>query len=217
MKQASAPSSPFVLAYLSLRRAVGYLGVFFPLVLLVGAYWFFNTGMQPSISSYYHTGMRDVFVGILFAIGIFLFSYKGYESKDDLVGNLACAFAIGVALFPTTPAVDPSATQKIIGALHLTFAALFFLTLAYFSLFLFTKTASSKPPSPRKMHRNKIYRICGYTIVASIFCVFLLTVLPQAAQQKLREYNPVFLLESLAVVAFGFSWLIKGETILQDK
>jgi hypothetical protein len=33
----------------------------------------------------------------------------------------------------------------------------------------------------------------------------------------IRELDPVFWLESLAVVAFGVSWLTKGEMILKDE
>ena len=48
------------------------------------------TELQRSISEYYVTAMRDVLVGVLFAIAWFLFSYRGYESKDDIAGDLAC-------------------------------------------------------------------------------------------------------------------------------
>ena len=44
--------------------------------------------------------MQDVFVGVLFVIAWFLFSYRGYERKDDVAGDVACLCALGVALFP---------------------------------------------------------------------------------------------------------------------
>ncbi|OLE14440.1 MAG: hypothetical protein AUG89_01875 [Acidobacteria bacterium 13_1_20CM_4_56_7] len=74
-----------------------------------------------------------------------------------------------MALFPTTPDMGATSRDKLIGTLHLSFAALLFLTLAYFSLALFTKTAPDKKPTRRKLHRNTVYRVCGYTILASIF------------------------------------------------
>ena len=92
-----------VFSYLELRKAIGILGMALPFAVSLGAGILFRTGVQSSISSYYHTGMRDVFVGTLFAIGFFLLSYKGYERSDDLAGDLACIFAVGVALFPTVP------------------------------------------------------------------------------------------------------------------
>ena len=34
---------------------------------------------------------------------------------------------------------------------------------------------------------------------------------------SLLKLNPVFWLESLAIVAFGVSWFVKGEAILKDE
>jgi hypothetical protein len=43
-------------------------------ILALGAWLLGGYGIQRSVSSYYHTNMGDVFAGILFAIGLFLFS-----------------------------------------------------------------------------------------------------------------------------------------------
>jgi len=172
-------------------------------------------GIQDSISSYYHTGMRDVFVGSLCAIAVFLMSYRGYERKDDIAGDLGCVFALGVALFPTTPEVSATSREEIIGSLHLVSAACFLLTLAYFSLVLFRKTDPSKTPTRRKLQRNLVYTFCGYTIVA---CIALIAVVAfMSSDSPLTRLDPVFWLESAAVVAFGVSWLTKGEAILRDE
>ena len=104
---------------------------------------------------------------------------------------------------------------KLIGALHLSFAALLFLTLAYFSLALFTKTAPDKTLTRRKLQRNAVYRVCGYTILVSIF-LMVVVALPEV-KTLVERLTPVFWLESVAVVAFGVSWLVKGETILKDQ
>ena len=85
----------------TLRKAVGVLGA--ALLLVVGCFLLGGCeGLEDSISDYYGTGVRDVFVGILFAIAWFMFAYRGYDSGDDFYGDLACVFALGVALFPTT-------------------------------------------------------------------------------------------------------------------
>ena len=217
MTQPSAPQDSLVISYLRLRRAVGYLGLALPFVLALGAFWLHGQGIQSSISAYYHTGMRDVFVGILCAIGIFLLSYRGHERKDRLAGDAACLFALGVALFPTAPDVDPTSRQKLIGGVHLVFASLFFLTLAYFSLCLFTLTDPMKPPTPRKLQRNRVYRACGYTMLAALALILAITIAPAELSAPIRSLQPVFWLEALAVVAFGLSWLTKGERILQDE
>jgi hypothetical protein len=36
-------------------------------------------------------------------------------------------------------------------------------------------------------------------------------------QLKLEEYKPIFVLETIALWAFGVSWLVKGKFILKDK
>ena len=212
MKQEPVTSRSLVVSYLLLRKAVGYLGIALPFVLAFGGMLLYGSGLQRSISSYYYTGMRDVFVGILCAIAVFLMSYKGYERNDDLAGDLACIFAVGVALFPIAPDVDASFQATLVGSLHHLFATSFFLTLAYFSLVLFTKTDPTTPPTRNKLKRNVVYKVCGSAILVAI--VLIVVVARVAAAKTL---NPVFWLESIAVVAFGVSWLTKGEAILKDE
>ena len=218
-KKKSKQESPLVISYLALRKVIGILGTTLPFIISLGALLVFRTGVQSSISSYYYTGMRDVLVGTLFAIGFFLFSYKGYERADGIAGKAAFAFALGVALFPTTPDGDVSQTAQIIGVFHLIFAALFFLTLSYFSLFLFTKTNSSgiPPMTIRKMQRNNVYRICGGVMVTCILLMGIHQLLSDGIKSSLDAFSPIYWLEAIAIVAFGISWLTKGEAILKDE
>src|SRR5712671_5197551 len=97
----SALNNSLVISYLALRKAVGIIGIALPFVLAFGKILLDGPGIQSSVSAYYYTGMRDVFVGSLCAIAVFLMSYRGYERKDDIAGDLACVFALGVALLPT--------------------------------------------------------------------------------------------------------------------
>ena len=205
-----------VISYLKIRRVIGYLGMSLPFTMLLGAQLFFGTGMQGSISSYYYTGMRDVFVGTLWAIGFFLLSYRGYDKLDDRLGNLACVLAVGVSLFPTAPMQSPSTLATRIGYLHLFFAASFFFTLMWFSLFLFTKTGKLSELTPQKIQRNRVYRICGIILALCIVLMGLYGILPVRLTSALSGYNPTFWLETVAVIAFGFSWFTKGEGILKD-
>lgn len=204
----------YVLSYMTLRKAVGILGVSLPFVLIVGKILFQGPGIEPSISDYYYTAMRDVFVGILCAIGIFMLSYKGHDRRDDVAGNLACAFAIGVAWFPTTPAADPSQADTFVGALHYGFAAAFFLTLSYFCLRLF-RLSGDKPKTPQKLLRNKVYAACGGIMLG---CIALLLVYGLFLRDTpVQALDPVFWLETTAILAFGVSWLVKGEALLKDE
>lgn len=203
-----------VFSYLVLRKAIGYLGTLLPVLLAIGAVLLFRTGLQSSVSSYYYTGMRDVFVGTLFAIGFFLFSYKGYGRPDNLAGNVGWVSAVGAALFPTAP--DEAESLGFSGIAHFVFAAVFLLTLIYFSLFLFTKTDPDKPPTRRKLQRNMVYKVSGYVMSLCIVLIVVYFLLPDQTAAPLERLHPVFWLEAVAVVAFGISWLTKGEAILGD-
>lgn len=227
MKRKTTNERSLIFSYLALRQAIGFLGIALPFLVSLGALLIFRTGFQGSISGYYYTGMRDVFVGVLWAIGVFLFSYKGYAREDDWAGNIACLFAIGITLFPTTPdcvvnascppSMDITQAQTI-GHLHFFFAACFFLALSYFSIFLFTKTnPSGKPPmTPKKLWRNRIYRVCGASMLACIVLIAVYSFWLNRAVPALDAYHPIYWLEALAIVSFGVSWIVKGEVILKD-
>jgi heme A synthase len=188
-------------SFRTLRRIVGALGIALPLVL---AFWGFavcaNHRLQPSISDYYYCRTRDGLVGILWTIGWFLFAYPGYEWKDRLAGIIGGICALGVALSPDQgPGIEP--------VIHFTSATLLFLTLAYFSLFLFTK--SDGLPTPNKIKRNRVYRTCGVVMVLCILTLAALHATPE--NPDIMALRPVFWLESLALWAFGISWAVKGE------
>ena len=66
----------------------------------------------------------------------------------------------------------------------------------------------------QKKRRNVVYAVCGAMILVCIGLILLYYLfLPDSG---LGRFNPVFWLESIAVVSFGVSWLVKGETILAD-
>ena len=208
------PDGPLVISYLLLRKVLGALGIALPFLLSIGALVIFGTGLQESMSAYYYTGTRDVFVGTLCVIGFFLFAYNGYGPADRIAGNFACLFAVGTALFPTAPMGHSCKVERFY-CVHGVFAASLFLTLTFFSLFLFTRTSGN--PTPQKLQRNVVYRACGGIMLAAILLVPVLHFLPESVTAGIMELNPVFWLEAIAVVAFGVSWLTKGEAILSDK
>ena len=106
------------------------------------------------------------------------------------------------------------ALRKVMGILAILFPlALFFITLAYFSLYLFTRTDQKPPLRPRKLQRNKVYRTSGYVIIVCIVLIAIYQILPDGVASPIKVFRPVFWLEAIAVVAFGFSWLTKGKAI----
>ena len=196
-------------SYLSLRKAVGWIGILLPFILMLGVFIIFKGEIiQKSISHYYHTGMGNVFVGALCAVALFMFFYSGYDKWDDWAGNIAGFFAIGVAWFPTTE----MGSSDLTGTIHLVSAALFFLTLAIFSLFLFTRKGAN--PTPQKLTRNKIYLICGLIMIA---CLVAIAIYFKVIHDDNTRYGFVLWAETIALVAFGVSWLTKGGTLYPDK
>jgi hypothetical protein len=149
------------------------------------------------------------------AIAMFMLCCRGYDLKDEIAGIFSSLCALGVAFFPTTPDLPTTKLQYEIGTVHYTFAALLFLTLAYFCLVLFKMSAEGKRVTPQKQQRNRVYTICGCAIIASI----LLIVISKVAhlQHLVGNVGPVFCLETTALIAFGIAWLTKGETFLKDE
>jgi hypothetical protein len=208
------PRTPLVLSYLTLRRAVGVIGMALPVILVVGAALLDGPGLQPSISDYYYTSMRNVLVGSLCAVAIFLFSYR-YDRPDTVAGVVAGVSAVGAALFPTTRGGVPGGPVNAVGVVHFVCAATFFLTLAWFCLALFPRTHPDRPPTDRKRQRNVVYRVCGVTILLSVALAAVAAALPDDGW--VAAVHPVFWLEFLADEAFGIAWFVKGETILTDR
>jgi len=206
-----------VVSYLTIRRTIGILGISFPVILVSGS--LISGGadhIQSSISSYYHTNMRDFFVGMICAVALFFFSYKGYDKRDNIAANLGSLFALGTAFLPTSNGDTIQGRNPVIGQLHLCFAALFFLVLIYFSLLLFTKTDQGKKPAGKKRSRNLVYRLCGYSMLLCILLIAACLIFLNDLYPDLKRYNPVFWLESFSLWAFGVSWLTKGEIIWKD-
>ena len=53
----------------------------------------------------------------------------------------------------------------------------------------------------------------GICIVLIAICLLL----PNGMTSFLEKYNPIYWLETIAVLAFGISWLTKSEAILKDE
>ena len=208
--------------YLTLRKSVGILGIFLPLVLIFGVKLITNCStLQDSISDYYYSKMGHYMTGTLCAVSLFMFSYKGYGPKDLWAGRGASLFSLAVAFFPCSnfnPLSECKVLElkgnQVINLIHFGSAACLFLIFSFFCLFLFTK--SSGHPTNRKKQRNVVYRVCGIIILLSIILILLYSVIP-AIHELFKEYKPIFWLETLALLAFGFSWLTKGEGLLPDK
>lgn len=194
-------------SYLTLRKAVGLIGILLPFTLLTGDILIFRENLiRGSISLYYHSGMRDVFVGGICAIALFMFFYRGYDKLDRWITNLVGFFATCLALFPTTE----NGPLDLSGVIHFISASCFFVLLAVISLLLFTR---GQDKSKKKIARNKIYIACGLIM---LICLAAIAVYFKVYGTEYAGSTFIFWTESLALMAFGISWLTKGGTILPD-
>lgn len=213
------------LTYVGLRRCIGVVAAALPFLLLVGkpvrdAFAPDRGGLPGvpgSMSAYYHTSMRNVFVGALCVISVFLFCYR--YSRDDRVWSLtASAAALGVAMLPTLRSgTEPSTQERVVQVLHLASAAVLFGVLAHFCLSIFRRTGAGAP-TPEKLRRNAVYLWCGRVIVAAGLLAVANGVweaLP--GDYPLNDLNALFWLEAVMVEAFAVSWIVKGEWVLADK
>lgn len=210
------------LSYLQIRRSVGVLGIALPIVLSVGTIWLSSCPyLKDSISEYYYTLMGSSLTGILCAVGLSLYSYKGFDNWDRISTNIAGICALGVAFFPVNVKKDCESClycnvttrdiQHWRGIIHFGSAGILFFTLACISLFLFTKTDGSKKPTKKKQQRNVIYRFCGVIMLIAMMLTVALQFGPFARSFPIA--HSTFWMESIMLWAFGFSWLVKGETI----
>lgn len=206
--------------YRRIRRAVGYLGISLP-ILLVGLSFipFFKTTIQSSISHYYYTNFREIFTGTLCAVSLFLIRYKGHKNSvfwknDNLLTNVAGFMALGVAFIPTNPDMECHKIYtlipygwKWIGILHYAFAGILFLIFALLAICVFTIGQNKESVIPKSIFdENNIYRFCGYAILVFVIMV------PVAAHFKLFP-NSTLVFEALSLFAFGTAWLIKGRAL----
>ena len=215
------PPHPLVVSARTLRQSIGLLALLLPVLLGAGGL-FVGVPLQPSLSAYVHTPLRDLFVGPLAAIAVLFFCYRGHDRFEDLTANLACVFALGLAFFPLDADAEPPFSRTPAGLVHVVAGGGFFLTLAVYSLLHFPRRPAADDPDPRRREpqrvgRNRLYRLSGAVILVSMagMAVYLL-LLPAGPRAAADRYRTLFWLESLAVWAFAAAWLIKGRILFSD-
>jgi len=198
------PAEHIMATYVSLRIGMGVIALLFPPILWIGGHICAHLSLQPSMSAYYHAGggaMRDEFVGILFAVGVFLYLYKGYTIHENYALNLAGLFAVLVAIFPMEWDCGTGCKRFTV---HGTCAILFFLCIAYVCIFRASDTLSQMTDQIKIKRYRTAYTLLGVGMIASPAIAFILTVVLQL------QRSIVFFVEATGVYFFATYWLVKS-------
>ncbi len=194
--------------YTSLRYGVAVIAFAFPLILWIGGN-IQGIPLADSMSAYYHEvnngkSMRNWFVGILFAIGIVVYLYKGYSHKENYALNFAGVFAIGIAIFPMEWKCGDDCSPI---SVHGVAAVSFFLCIAYVCLFRAADTLQLVEDEARRKKYLTFYRLCGVGMILSpVTAVVLSFVFDQPTAFT-------FYIELAGIFAFASYWLAKSREI----
>ncbi|HEX8602764.1 MAG TPA: hypothetical protein VF774_08970 [Pseudoduganella sp.] len=213
-----ALENDYTASWLTLRRMIGWAGLLMPLAVRGGGLLFEGIRTTDSLSAYYYTGMRDIFVSTTVMTGALLACYRTRHVRDNIVATIAGLAAIGAALFPMDPtyAAELLARYPELGTqahysnhgilgYHLVFA----ITFAALSFYLVYFRFGAAPPSTvQGLRRNAVYKLCGGTMLLSFVAI--------AVMGLAMDGQSVFWPETCAVVAFAVAWLVNGQAVLKD-
>lgn len=204
-----------------------------------------HTAPLESMSHYYYTRVSGIFVIVVSLMAIFLLIYKGKTPKEFWLSTIAGIGALLLVMFPTNNIVenicigvgnccgdicDAAERQYTTGVLpnnkgrmyfHLIASGIFLLCLALMAFFVFAYSkkemaeANDTAVLQRMKQRNFIYRLCGTLMVLAV--AFVLWGDKLVGADTYKAYHLTFWMETLAVEAFGFSWLLRGDMLLPDK
>ena len=208
----------FTKSYMWTRLFVGIIGIAMPIALLAGDPLLFGeSSIRGSLSAYYHSGMRDWFVGSLCAIGVGLFTYMGTRlgSFDNWVSTTAGACAIVVAFFPTNIAAGQTPTslqvelgEVLVARIHFSFAAIFIALLGLMCLRFGIGDGHRQDRTEMQRRAWRTVHIgCAGAIWLSVVGVGV-TLLA-----NISISHAILIGEVVAVFAFGMSWFFKGSEL----
>jgi len=212
----------YVRSILWMRIAVGIAGVFLPIALWLVDKLYFHGDPQPrdSMSAYYYSGMREVFVTVIFGTGAFLVGYKIAEvSLDNTASIFAGLGALCLAWFPTKPGGNVTPVPHLnplqdrwgpstVWWFHVVGTVAFVVGLAIVS-YLFGVREGKWPATPGKL--SPVFWRLYHKILAGVMVVGLLWIIVSSTpHHRFGPYWDVLIGEVTCVFAFGLSWLLKG-------
>lgn len=201
--------------YASLRFGMAVIAFGLPFVLVFG-FWVVEPGygMLNSLSAYYHTPMRDIFVGALATVGVCLHVYKGVDSLENIALNVAGVLAVLVALLPVyVPDIILQASPDWLArepftqpVLHGALAIVFFMIIAFVCVKCSATTLAALRSEKRRRRYRRFYTIVGILMIVLPVLAAVLTffTVPRYA---------IFAAETMALWVFAAFWLTKGREV----
>jgi hypothetical protein len=214
-----APKSPemlYVRSYLCMRTIIGALGVLLPPLVIFGARYLFSESMhfpRTSISDYYYSGAREIFVDTLAATGVFFVAYKIMEANvENLLSILAGLAAVTISLFPTgkdafEQTIPNNGTQNLIGVanasdVHYGASIVFLVCLTLISVCFGIREGKRTRRRKQKVGPTG-WRVFHWACAAAM-AIALIGVLVLSWKFALLAG------EIVCALAFGASWFAKG-------
>lgn len=162
-----------------------------------------------SISASYFAGPwpRNIFVGLLIAVASLMLAYNGQSRREMLFAKVAASAGVLVALFPCGCDIPLNAEAR--GSVHYPAAATMFVILAGFCWSFYRRAIAKGHGQARA--RATLYLLCAAAILSSVAVLAA----NAASNDGIARVVPriVFIGESLALVAFGTSWLVASRVL----
>ncbi len=211
----------YLRSFLLMRTLIGVMGILLPVTLLIGDGFLFEGGKpRGSLSAYYYSGMRDIFVSCLCVTAFFLIFYKFFERNlENTLSAVAGIAAVGVALFatgrpgggavPTSPLQDKLG-EALVQQVHYVCAATFILCLGVISYFFGRREGarSQRRDGHRARFTPEFWRTFHYACAAGIAVAVAYIALTEVFGWP--DAYSLIIGETVAVLCFGASWLAKG-------
>lgn len=198
--------------YTRLRYGLAFIAATFPVLLFAGGNFIYGIPPLNTMSEYYFaspvTGgdppMRVWFIGLLFAIGMFLILYRGFSVRENLMLNLAGVFGICVAIFPMPWGCGQSCPAL---NLHRISAILFFACIAYVCIRCSKETLYLIADDRLRSSYRRKYRLIGAAMLAS-------PILALVVSELMGDFHKyVFAFETVGVWAFAYYWWTKSREL----
>ena len=162
-----------------------------------------------SISATFFANSNAILIGLLFTTGIYFWAYEGYDKMDNIVTKLCAVFSFMIIAFPTQLYSCTDKLQlvglfclpnKISCVIHCISSISLY---GCFIVMILRFTKSSGEMTDKKKFRNLLYLTFAIIMGLCGVLIFFKSIL------KWPGYTTI-ILETIAQLCFGLSWLIKA-------